>query len=100
MFENKIQGRREMNQFSMMEILWGGQHLLHMVWRTTFPKKPRILTFKGFTLGSQICLGYIASDTPEKLAPEHVLSTSYEIEIAQKRFQCRLNLHSPSLPMM
>lgn len=57
-------------------------------------------TAYGFTLGSQICLGYIASDTPEKLAPEHVLSTSYEIEIAQKRFQCRLNLHSPSLPMI
>ncbi|KRY86526.1 Pyruvate dehydrogenase phosphatase regulatory subunit, mitochondrial [Trichinella pseudospiralis] len=61
-------------------------------------------TSYAFTIGCQVSLGYINIDgmrTADEAA-DYVLDkyAIYEIEIAGKRFQVQLNLHSPDLPMV
>ncbi|KRX88711.1 Pyruvate dehydrogenase phosphatase regulatory subunit, mitochondrial [Trichinella pseudospiralis] len=61
-------------------------------------------TSYAFTIGCQVSLGYINIDgmrTADEAA-DYVLDkyAVYEIEIAGKRFQVQLNLHSPDLPMV
>ena len=55
----------------------------------------------GFTLGCQVCLGYVENKefglTAEYLSQP---GRHYEVELAHKRFPCRVNLHSPNLPMV
>ncbi|EGT39698.1 hypothetical protein CAEBREN_31204 [Caenorhabditis brenneri] len=53
----------------------------------------------GFTLGCQVCIGYV-ENKEFGVSPEFVSSGHFEIDIAGKRFTCRLNVHSPSLPMI
>ncbi|MFH4978850.1 hypothetical protein AB6A40_005559 [Gnathostoma spinigerum] len=53
----------------------------------------------GFTLGCQICLGYI-ENSETGVTPEYITKGSYEVEIANSRFPTRVNLNSPTLPMI
>ncbi|KAL3111346.1 hypothetical protein niasHT_019576 [Heterodera trifolii] len=53
----------------------------------------------GFTLGCQVCLGYVQNEQ-FGVSSDYLLRGSYEVELAGKRFPCRINLHSPSLPMI
>jgi len=53
----------------------------------------------GFTLGCQVCIGYIQNEQ-FGVSNEYVNSGSYEVDIANKKFPARVNLHSPSLPMV
>uniref|UniRef100_A0A7E4ZTD6 DAO domain-containing protein n=1 Tax=Panagrellus redivivus TaxID=6233 RepID=A0A7E4ZTD6_PANRE len=53
----------------------------------------------GFTLGCQVCIGYIENHE-FGVSPVHINSGSYEIDIGNKRFPARVNMHSPSLPMV
>lgn len=53
----------------------------------------------GFTLGCQVCIGYV-ENKEFGVSPEFVSSGHFEIDIAGKRFTCRVNVHSPSLPMI
>ena len=53
----------------------------------------------GFTLGCQVCIGYIQNEE-FGVSNEYVNSGSYEVDIANKKFPARVNLHSPSLPMV
>ncbi|KAL7071897.1 LOW QUALITY PROTEIN: hypothetical protein ACQ4LE_008492 [Meloidogyne hapla] len=52
----------------------------------------------GFTLGCHVCLGYI-ENKEFGLTTEFLNKGSYEVELAGKRFTCKVNLHSPTLPM-
>uniref|UniRef100_A0A1I7S0V8 Pyruvate dehydrogenase phosphatase regulatory subunit, mitochondrial n=1 Tax=Bursaphelenchus xylophilus TaxID=6326 RepID=A0A1I7S0V8_BURXY len=52
----------------------------------------------GFTLGSQVCIGYLKHR--EGITQDFINSGVFEIDIATKRFPVRINLHSPSLPMV
>ncbi|KRX21289.1 Pyruvate dehydrogenase phosphatase regulatory subunit, mitochondrial [Trichinella nelsoni] len=61
-------------------------------------------TAYAFTIGCQVSLGYININgmrTADEAA-DYVLDkyAVYEIEIAGKRYQVQLNLHSPDLPMV
>ncbi|KAI1713897.1 aminomethyltransferase [Ditylenchus destructor] len=53
----------------------------------------------GFTLGSQVCLGYLQNDD-FGISQDFINNGFYEVEIAGRRFPVRVNLHSPSLPMV
>uniref|UniRef100_A0A914I8S8 Uncharacterized protein n=1 Tax=Globodera rostochiensis TaxID=31243 RepID=A0A914I8S8_GLORO len=53
----------------------------------------------GFTLGCQVCLGFVQNDQ-FGVSSEYLTRGTYEVELAGKRFPCRINLHSPSLPMI
>lgn len=65
-------------------------------------KKPVGLTTSaayGFTLGCQVCTAYV--ENPEfGVSVDFLSKGSYEVDIAGKRFPVRVNLHSPSLPMI
>ncbi|KAK6025479.1 glycine cleavage T-protein, partial [Ostertagia ostertagi] len=53
----------------------------------------------GFTLGCQVCTAYV--ENKEFGVSAHYLNKGvYELDIAGKRFPVRVNLHSPSLPMI
>uniref|UniRef100_A0A158PET7 FAD-dependent oxidoreductase n=1 Tax=Angiostrongylus costaricensis TaxID=334426 RepID=A0A158PET7_ANGCS len=53
----------------------------------------------GFTLGCQVCIAYV--ENPEfGISVDFLNKGSYEVDIAGKRFPVRVNLHSPSLPMI
>jgi len=47
----------------------------------------------------QVCLGYLENED-FGLTAEFINSGAYHIEIAGKRFPVRVNVHSPSLPMV
>ncbi|KAI1717819.1 aminomethyltransferase folate-binding domain-containing protein [Ditylenchus destructor] len=53
----------------------------------------------GFTLGSQVCLGYLQNND-FGISQDFINNGFYEVEIAGRRFPVRVNLHSPSLPMV
>uniref|UniRef100_A0A915CH97 Dimethylglycine dehydrogenase n=1 Tax=Parascaris univalens TaxID=6257 RepID=A0A915CH97_PARUN len=53
----------------------------------------------GFTLGCQVCIGYIRNEQ-FGVTPEYINKGEYEIDIAGNRFPVRLNQHSPTLPMI
>uniref|UniRef100_A0A915DAV4 Dimethylglycine dehydrogenase n=1 Tax=Ditylenchus dipsaci TaxID=166011 RepID=A0A915DAV4_9BILA len=53
----------------------------------------------GFTLGCQVCLGYLQNED-FGISQEFINNGFYEVEIASKRFPVRINTHSPSLPMV
>ncbi|TKR92832.1 hypothetical protein L596_007404 [Steinernema carpocapsae] len=53
----------------------------------------------GFTLGCQVCIGFL-ENKQFGISPEFINTGIYEIDIANKRFPVRVNLHSPSLPMV
>lgn len=53
----------------------------------------------AFTLGCQACIAVV--ENPRfGISPEFLSSGSFEIDIAGRRFPVRVNLHSPSLPMV
>ncbi|KHJ44963.1 sarcosine oxidase, gamma subunit family [Trichuris suis] len=58
----------------------------------------------AFTLGCQVCLGHVSVDGCKSLreADSFIQNVNfvYEVEIAGKRFEVQLNLHSPKLPMV
>lgn len=53
----------------------------------------------GFTLGCQVCIGYI-ENKQFGVSSDYISKGTYEIEIAGKRFPVRVNQHSPTLPMI
>uniref|UniRef100_A0AC34FMU9 Pyruvate dehydrogenase phosphatase regulatory subunit, mitochondrial n=1 Tax=Panagrolaimus sp. ES5 TaxID=591445 RepID=A0AC34FMU9_9BILA len=53
----------------------------------------------GFTLGCQVCIGFLENND-FGVSNDWVLNGEYEVDIANKRFTARVNLHSPSLPMI
>ncbi|VDO66464.1 unnamed protein product [Heligmosomoides polygyrus] len=65
-------------------------------------KKPVGLTTSaayGFTLGCQVCTAYV--ENPEfGISADFLNKGTFELDIAGKRFPVRVNLHSPSLPMI
>ncbi|XP_046389566.1 pyruvate dehydrogenase phosphatase regulatory subunit, mitochondrial [Ischnura elegans] len=56
----------------------------------------------GFTLGRQICLGFIQNfddnGIPQEVTNDYVMSGDYEVDIAGIRYSAKVNLHSPNLP--
>ncbi|CAF0911000.1 unnamed protein product [Adineta ricciae] len=50
----------------------------------------------GFTIGKQICLGFVHAPRSEKITPDYIRGATYEIDIATKRFKARPNLYPPS----
>ena len=50
----------------------------------------------GFTLGKQVCLGYVHANGSEKITTDYIRGATYEIDIATKRFKARPNLYQPS----
>ena len=50
----------------------------------------------GFTLGCQVCIGFVENND-FGVSNEWVLNGEYFVDIANKRFPARVNLHSPSL---
>ncbi|KAI6207567.1 hypothetical protein M3Y96_00022700 [Aphelenchoides besseyi] len=54
----------------------------------------------GFTLGSQVCLGYLRNREGDGVDQEFLNSGVFSVDIAGKRFPVRVNLHSPTLPMI
>ncbi|UJR10014.1 hypothetical protein I4U23_014237 [Adineta vaga] len=50
----------------------------------------------GFTIGKQVCLGYVHASPSEKITPNYIREATYEIDIATKRFKARPNLYPPS----
>ncbi|VDM29660.1 unnamed protein product [Toxocara canis] len=53
----------------------------------------------GYTLGCQVCIGYIENEQ-FGVTPEFISKGEYEIDIAGERFAVRVNQHSPTLPMI
>ncbi|PAV87663.1 hypothetical protein WR25_15426 [Diploscapter pachys] len=53
----------------------------------------------GFTLGCQVCIAYV-ENRDFGVSPDFIAKGNYELDIAGKRFPVRMNLHSPSLPMI
>jgi len=53
----------------------------------------------GFTLGTQVCIAYVENEQ-FGVSHEYVNAGMYELDIAGRRFPVRLNLHSPTLPMV
>ncbi|VDK49106.1 unnamed protein product, partial [Cylicostephanus goldi] len=53
----------------------------------------------GFTLGCQVCTAYVINNE-FGISADFLNRGSYELDIAGKRFPVRVNLHSPSLPMI
>ncbi|CAF1044439.1 unnamed protein product [Adineta ricciae] len=53
-------------------------------------------TAYGFTLGKQVCLGYVHAPKGEKITTDYIRGATYEIDIATKRFRARPNLYQPS----
>ncbi|CAI5438536.1 unnamed protein product [Caenorhabditis angaria] len=53
----------------------------------------------GFTLGCQVCIAVI-ENKEFGVSAEFINRGSYELDIAGKRFAVRVNLHSPTLPMI
>ncbi|CAF1008069.1 unnamed protein product [Adineta steineri] len=53
-------------------------------------------TAYGFTLGKQVCLGYVHAQNGEKITTNYIRGATYEIDIATKRFKARPNLYQPS----
>ncbi|CAD6184824.1 unnamed protein product [Caenorhabditis auriculariae] len=53
----------------------------------------------GFTLGSQVCIAYV-ENKEFGVSNDYINRGTYEVDIAGKRFSVRVNLHSPSLPMI
>lgn len=58
-------------------------------------------TCYGFTNGKPVCLGYIQHlddhGIPQHVSNEYILKGSYEVEVADKMFPAKVNLHSPIL---
>lgn len=55
-------------------------------------------TTYGFTLGKQVCIGYIRHPDPNvAITNDFLLRSKFEVEIGGKRFLARINLHSPKL---
>lgn len=53
----------------------------------------------GYTLGRQVCLGYVQHHEPnQKVTPDYVTSGQYELDIAGLRYGARVSLRSPTLP--
>lgn len=50
----------------------------------------------GFTLGKQVCLGYVHAPAPAQATIDYIRGATYEIDIATKRFKARPNLYPPS----
>lgn len=59
-------------------------------------------TCYGFTLGKQVCLGYMQclddNGVPQVVTNDYVVSGYYEVEIAGQRFPAKVSLHSPTMP--
>ncbi|RCN45858.1 hypothetical protein ANCCAN_08155 [Ancylostoma caninum] len=53
----------------------------------------------GFTLGCQVCTAYVVNKE-FGISADFLNRGTYELDIAGKRFPVRVNLHSPSLPMI
>jgi len=53
-------------------------------------------TAYGFTLGKQVCLGYVNSHDNEVITTNYIRNATYEIDIASKRFRAKPNLYQPS----
>ncbi|CAB3408322.1 unnamed protein product [Caenorhabditis bovis] len=53
----------------------------------------------GFTLGCQVCIAFI-ENKEFGVSADFINRGTYELDIAGKRFPCRVNLHSPTLPMI
>ncbi|WKX92314.1 hypothetical protein Q1695_010386 [Nippostrongylus brasiliensis] len=53
----------------------------------------------GFTLGCQVCTAYV-ENREFGISADFLNRGTYELDIAGKRFPVRVNLHSPSLPMI
>lgn len=47
----------------------------------------------------QVCIGYIANDNI-CITDEFILKGNYKIDIAGKKFPVKINIRSPSLPMI
>ncbi|XP_059488036.1 pyruvate dehydrogenase phosphatase regulatory subunit, mitochondrial [Neocloeon triangulifer] len=77
---------------------WGGEPILRdgrYVGATT-------TTGYGFTLGRQVCLGFV-QNRDEKgntglVTTDYVLSGEYQVDIAGVKYEAKVNLHSPVLP--
>ncbi|KAI6230088.1 hypothetical protein M3Y99_01099500 [Aphelenchoides fujianensis] len=54
----------------------------------------------GFTLGSQVCIGYLRNDEGDGVNQDFLNTGIFQVDIAGKRFPVRVNLHSPTLPMV
>ncbi|KAF4522257.1 hypothetical protein B566_EDAN011953 [Ephemera danica] len=56
----------------------------------------------GFTLGKQVCLGFVQNldenGNPDIVTTEYVQSGDYQVDIAGVRYEAKVNLHSPTLP--
>ncbi|CAF0873182.1 unnamed protein product, partial [Didymodactylos carnosus] len=50
----------------------------------------------GFTLGKQVCLGYVHTDGKDVITTDYIRNATYEIDIAGKRFKAKSNLYQPS----
>ncbi|VDM96933.1 unnamed protein product [Thelazia callipaeda] len=52
----------------------------------------------GYTLGCQVCIGYI-ENKERNLTVDYIKNGNYQLNIAGKFFPIRINLFSPNLPM-
>lgn len=50
----------------------------------------------GFTLGKQVCLGYVHAPSPHTATINYMRAGTYEIDIATKRFRARPNFYQPA----
>ncbi|CAF4251360.1 unnamed protein product, partial [Adineta steineri] len=50
----------------------------------------------GFTLGKQVCLGFVHAPSSEKITVNYIRGATYEIDIATKRFKARPNVYQPT----
>ncbi|CAF0897340.1 unnamed protein product [Didymodactylos carnosus] len=53
-------------------------------------------TAYGFTLGKQVCLGYVHAEGKDICTTDYIRNATYEIDIAGKRFKAKSNLYQPS----
>ncbi|CAF1375496.1 unnamed protein product [Adineta steineri] len=50
-------------------------------------------TVYGFTLGKQVCLGFVHAPSSERITVNYIRGATYEMDTATKRFKARPNVY-------
>ncbi|CAF0765440.1 unnamed protein product [Adineta steineri] len=50
-------------------------------------------TVYDFTFGKQVCLGFVHAPSSEKITVNYIRGATYEIDIATKQLEARLNVY-------